>query len=111
MFAMTSTANGKQRVSRATPSGRAGGKHKFASRLNAALQVAFGALGRRRASEIAFTGDTIGAAEALACGLVSQVEPHDELLAHANKLAQRTQQHEEALDAFIEKRAPVFKDT
>jgi enoyl-CoA hydratase/carnithine racemase len=107
-------------------------------------------VGMSKAFEMSFTGDTIDAAEALACGLVSRVVPHDQLLEHANKLAARitanpghalrltkrllregqhmrldgllemsaafqalahhTDQHEEALDAFLEKRAPVFND-
>lgn len=108
------------------------------------------AVGLSRASEMAFTGDAIDAREALACGLVSQVVPHDELMAQAGRLAARitvnpghalrmtkrlmregqhtrldtllemsagfqalahhTAQHEEALDAFIQKRPPVFQD-
>jgi 2-(1,2-epoxy-1,2-dihydrophenyl)acetyl-CoA isomerase len=107
-------------------------------------------VGMSRASEMAFTGDALNASEALACGLVSQVVPHDEVLEHANKLARRiavnpghalrmtkrllregehvrletllemsasmqalahhTRQHEEALDAFLEKRPPKFTD-
>ena len=41
------------------------------------------------AAEMAFTGDTIDAAEALACGLVSRVVPPDELLDAARELAAR----------------------
>lgn len=107
-------------------------------------------VGMSRAAEMAFTGDALTAEQALACGLVSQVVPHEELLAQANALAQRiaanpghalrmtkrllregqhvrletllemsasfqalahhTGQHEEALDAFLQKRAPVFSD-
>jgi enoyl-CoA hydratase/carnithine racemase len=46
-------------------------------------------VGMSKAAEMAFTGEAIGASEALACGLVSQVVPAGELLAAANKLAQR----------------------
>jgi enoyl-CoA hydratase/carnithine racemase len=106
------------------------------------------AVGLSKASEMIFTGDTITAAEALACGLVSQVLPADQLLAAANALAERivcnpakalrlskrllregqqqrlsdvlelsaafqalaheTRDHAEAVDAFLEKRSPVF---
>ncbi len=38
---------------------------------------------------MAFTGDMLSAAEALACGLVSKVVPEAELLAEARKLAAR----------------------
>lgn len=108
------------------------------------------AVGMSKASEMAFTGAPIDAAEALACGLVSQVVPHEQLLDKANELARRiaanpghalrmtkrllregqhtrletllemsasfqalahhTEQHEEAVNAFIEKRPPVFVD-
>jgi len=44
-------------------------------------------VGYSKASEMAFTGDAMKADEALACGLVSKVVPHDELMAEANKLA------------------------
>lgn len=107
-------------------------------------------VGASRAAEMAFTGDALDAPEALGCGLVSRVVPHDELLAEANRLATRiaanpgrtlrltkrllregqhvrldtllemsagfqalahkTKQHEEAVNAFIEKRPPVFTD-
>lgn len=46
-------------------------------------------VGASRAAEMSFTGDALSAAEALACGLVSRVVPHDELLAEANRLAAR----------------------
>ncbi len=46
-------------------------------------------VGNSRASEMAFTGDALTAAEALACGLVSRVVPHDQLLPEANRLAAR----------------------
>jgi enoyl-CoA hydratase/carnithine racemase len=46
-------------------------------------------LGMSRAAEMCFTGDVIDASEALACGLVSRVVPHDTLLDEANRLAQR----------------------
>lgn len=44
-------------------------------------------VGLSRACELSFTGRTIDAATALAWNLVSQVVPHDELLAAANRLA------------------------
>jgi enoyl-CoA hydratase/carnithine racemase len=108
------------------------------------------AVGMSRAAEMAFTGDAIDAREALACGLVSRVVPHDQLMVEARKLATRiaanpgeilrmtkrllregqharlesllemsasfqalahtTKQHAEAVNAFIEKRRPVFGD-
>jgi len=46
-------------------------------------------VGYSKACEMAFTGDTLSAAEALACGLVSKVVPDAELLAEARKLAAR----------------------
>jgi enoyl-CoA hydratase/carnithine racemase len=46
-------------------------------------------VGMSKAAEMSFTGDKIDAAEALACGLVSQVVPHEQLLARANQLAAR----------------------
>lgn len=107
-------------------------------------------VGLSRAAEMTFTGDSLCAAEALAYGLVSRVVPHDDLLAEAERLAQRiaanpgqalrmakrllregqhlrldsllelsagfqalahkTSQHEEAVNAFLEKRAPDFAD-
>lgn len=108
------------------------------------------AVGASKAAEMAFTGDVIKAEEALACGLVSRVVPHDELLNEANALAARiavnpgqalrmakrliregehstlesllemsasfqaiahkSEQHREAVTAFVEKRSPEFKD-
>ena len=47
------------------------------------------AVGLSKACEMTFTGDALSAAEALACGLVSQVVPADQLMSTANKLAQR----------------------
>ena len=47
------------------------------------------AVGASRAAEMAFTGDAIDAREALACGLVSRVVPHGELLPEARKVAAR----------------------
>jgi enoyl-CoA hydratase/carnithine racemase len=47
------------------------------------------AVGMSRALEMSFTGDALDAAEALACGLVSRVVPHHELLAAAQGLAAR----------------------
>jgi enoyl-CoA hydratase/carnithine racemase len=46
-------------------------------------------IGMPRASIMAFTGDTIDAAQALAWGLVAEVLPADELAARAQALAQR----------------------
>ena len=46
-------------------------------------------VGMSKAAELTFTGDTIDAAEALACGLVSRVVPADELMNQARDLAQR----------------------
>jgi enoyl-CoA hydratase/carnithine racemase len=108
------------------------------------------AVGMSKACEMAFTGAAIDAGAALACGLVSQVVPHEELMDKAGEMARRiaanpghalrmtkrllregphtrletllemsagfqalahhTQQHEEAVNAFIEKRPPVFTD-
>ncbi len=105
-------------------------------------------VGMSRAAEMAFTGDSVDATEALAIGLVSRVVPHDTLLVEANKLARRivanpghalrmtkrllregqhvrldtllelsagfqalahkTSQHEEAVNAFLEKRPAIF---
>lgn len=107
-------------------------------------------VGASRAAEMAFTGDALSAAEALACGLVSRVVPAEELLPQARRLAERiaanpgrilrmtkrllregehtrletllemaagfqaiahkTKQHAEAVNAFIEKRKPDFRD-
>jgi len=47
------------------------------------------AVGLSKASEMAFTGDPIDAAEALACGLVSRVVPDDRLMDEARALAAR----------------------
>ncbi|MCW1428300.1 crotonase/enoyl-CoA hydratase family protein [Novosphingobium sp. JCM 18896] len=106
-------------------------------------------VGWSKAAEMALTGDTIDAREALACGLVSQVVPDAELMDAARALARRiaanprhavrmtkrllwegrradlasllemaaamqaaahtTADHEEAVEAFIAKRKPVFK--
>lgn len=46
-------------------------------------------IGWSKAAEMALTGDTIDAAEALACGLVSRVVPDAELLDAARALARR----------------------
>ena len=46
-------------------------------------------VGLSKAAEMSFTGDALSAAEALECGLVSRVVPSGELLAEANRLAQR----------------------
>jgi len=46
-------------------------------------------VGLSKAYEMALTGDTIGAQEALACGLVSQVVPDAELMNAARALAKR----------------------
>ncbi|MDO8277969.1 MAG: enoyl-CoA hydratase-related protein, partial [Burkholderiaceae bacterium] len=46
-------------------------------------------VGASRAAEMSFTGDAIDAQEALACGLVSRVVSGAELLAEAQRLAQR----------------------
>lgn len=106
-------------------------------------------VGFSKAAEMSLTGDTIDAAEALACGLVSKVVPDTELMDAARALAAKvaanppfavrmtkrllwearrsdlatvlemsaamqavahaTQDHNEAVDAFLEKRTPVFK--
>jgi enoyl-CoA hydratase/carnithine racemase len=105
-------------------------------------------VGFSKASEMAFTGDAIDAAEARACGLVSRVVPDAELLGAAKALAGRiaqnpphalrmtkrllregrqmslasllefsaamqalahaTEDHKEAIGAFLGKRAPNF---
>ena len=107
-------------------------------------------VGMSKAAELSFTGDTLTAAEALACGLVSRVVPADKLMAEAQAVAARiaanpggalrlskrllregqhmrfegllemsagfqaiahkTSQHVEAINAFNEKRKPVFGD-
>lgn len=46
-------------------------------------------VGISKASEMAFTGDTLSAQEALACGLVSRVVPHDKLMEEARAMAER----------------------
>jgi enoyl-CoA hydratase/carnithine racemase len=46
-------------------------------------------IGLARAAELAFTGDTIDAQQALAWNLVSQVVPHEQLLESARGLASR----------------------
>ena len=106
-------------------------------------------VGYSKACEMAFTGDPLNAAEALACGLVSRVVPDGELMDAAKALAERvavnppyavrmakrlliegrhsrldtllelsaslqalthaTADHREAVNAFLEKRRPVFK--
>lgn len=45
-------------------------------------------VGPSRAAQMCFTGEVLGAAQALACGLVSLVVPHDELLPEAMVMAQ-----------------------
>lgn len=105
-------------------------------------------VGLSRASELAFTGDTIAAQQALAWGLVSRVVPHEQLMDSARELAARitahpshglrmtkrlireglhsrldtvlemsavfqaishkTADHKEAVEAFLEKRAPNY---
>ncbi|MDM0071417.1 crotonase/enoyl-CoA hydratase family protein [Variovorax sp. J31P207] len=105
-------------------------------------------VGMSRASEMAFTGDTLSAQEALAIGLVSRVVPHGNLIGESLKLAERiaanpggvlrmtkrllregeratldallemsaayqaiahmTEDHREAVAAFVAKRKPVF---
>lgn len=47
------------------------------------------AVGLAKAAEMMFTGEPIGADEALTCGLVSRVVPADTLLAEARTLAER----------------------
>jgi enoyl-CoA hydratase/carnithine racemase len=46
-------------------------------------------VGRSKAAEMSFTGETLDAQQALACGLVSRVVAPDRLLAEAQELAQR----------------------
>jgi len=46
-------------------------------------------VGMSKASEMAFTGETLTAQEALACGLVSRVVPHESLMEEALKLARK----------------------
>lgn len=45
------------------------------------------AIGVRRAREMSYTGNFLSADEALQCGLVNHVVPHDELLAFTRRLA------------------------
>jgi enoyl-CoA hydratase/carnithine racemase len=106
-------------------------------------------IGWSRASQLYFTGDVVDAATACEWGLVSEVYPDEQLMAEAEKLAQRicqqppqalrmtkrlmregvnasfdsimemsaamqvlvqrTDDHVEAVNAFFEKRQPVFK--
>jgi enoyl-CoA hydratase/carnithine racemase len=47
------------------------------------------AIGATRAAELVLTGDTIDAQEALRIGLVTRVVPDDQLLAEANRVAER----------------------
>lgn len=105
----------------------------------------------QRASLMAFAGDTIDAAKALDWGLVAEVVPADQLVAHAQALAQRiaanpshalrltkrllregqhmrldsllelsaayqalahhTDDHMEAVNAFLDKRAPKYTNS
>lgn len=46
-------------------------------------------VGMSKAAELSFTGDTIGAQDALACGLVSRVVPPGQLMPEARALAER----------------------
>ena len=46
-------------------------------------------VGWAKACEMAFTGDLLSARDALACGLVSQVMPKDELIPASRRLAER----------------------
>ncbi len=46
-------------------------------------------VGASKAAEMSFTGDSITASEALACGLVSRVVAPDNLMAEARRLAER----------------------
>lgn len=106
------------------------------------------AVGLSKAAEMSFTGDALSASEALACGLVSRVVPHLQLMAEARTLAERiaanpggalrmakrllregqhlrldgmlemaaglqaiahkTADHQEAVNAFVQKRKPDF---
>ncbi len=108
------------------------------------------AVGMSKASEMAFTGEALTAQEALSCGLVSRVVPHDALMDEANRLAEKicanpggvlrmtkrllregersslesilelsagyqaiahmTEDHHEAVRAFVEKRKPNFSN-
>lgn len=108
------------------------------------------AVGMSKACEMAFTGESLSAQEALECRLVSRVVPHERLMEEAMALAERiaanpagvlrmtkrllregeraslesllelsasyqahahqTEDHFEAVNAFLEKRAPRFID-
>lgn len=46
-------------------------------------------VGPAKAAELLFTGDAVDAAEALRIGLVTEIAPHDDLLARARALASR----------------------
>ena len=46
-------------------------------------------IGLKKARELLYLGDTIGAQEALSLGMVNRVVPRDELAAQAMKLARR----------------------
>ena len=46
-------------------------------------------VGMSKASEMSFTGEAVGAADALACGLVSRVVPGDRLMAEAMAVAHK----------------------
>lgn len=46
-------------------------------------------VGPSKAAEMSFTGEAIGASEALACGLVSQVVPAGQLMAEGQRLARK----------------------
>ena len=46
-------------------------------------------VGLSKAAEMSFTGDSLSAADALACGLVSRVVPPDQLMTEAKRLAAR----------------------
>lgn len=107
-------------------------------------------VGMSKAAEMSFTGESVSASEALACGLVSRVVPGERLMDEARALAgkiaanpggalrlskrllregqhmrlesllemsagfqalaHKTPQHVEAINAFVEKRKPVFGD-
>jgi len=46
-------------------------------------------VGRSKAAELSFTGDTLDAYQALECGLVSRVVAHEQLMTSARELANR----------------------
>ncbi len=50
-------------------------------------------VGMSKAAEMTFTGDTLGASDALSCGLVSKVVANDQLMAEARALAIRIGAH------------------